>query len=445
MKDKKEVKAVILMLWYITRRLDKSYISSKDEYDWLSLKGFYDENLEGAFWQLADETKQYLQKIQQCFEDEVTEIRNKISPPKRGGPKKFSTTAGEDEAVLIEIYENVKKPVIDLNCISDENDREFFKTLESLRDKFKSEEAPEILKVYYLLLSKSGYFDDITKNPSQVENLSMLTQTMSNYEEYISQTDIRGLYFFLTQVIRNYSANYDEPDGVQLMTVHSAKGLEFPVTIVSSLQKDEFPMKVKDEERSKKTIMMKDTFYTPNECLEYKHFTDETGEYRPITVEEENQRELEEEERVIYVAMTRAADLLILSCIGDVPECIENLYPCLTPFTLDVLDNVKICRHFEKEDTEQLILNYSKYTKYCSCPFKYNLGYNLGFSRPGAKAANRGTVFHEIMETVNLKLIEGEKISKNELSGIIQKAYSSMFNIQENPEEYEEFKKNTME
>ena len=89
-------------------------------------------------------------------------------------------------------------------------------------------------------------------------------------------------------------------------------------------------------------------------------------------------------------------------------------------------------------------MNYSKYTKFCSCPFKYNLGYNLEFSRPGTKYANRGTVFHEIMETVNLNLIEGEKISKDELIEITHETYGAMFDIEENPEEYEEFKENVI-
>jgi len=90
------------------------------------------------------------------------------------------------------------------------------------------------------------------------------------------------------------------------------------------------------------------------------------------------------------------------------------------------------------------VLNYSKYTQYKSCPFKYDLGYNLGFARPGIKAANRGTVFHEIMETVNLKLLDGVKVSAEELSQITYDTYKSMFDIGENPEEFEEFRTNVI-
>lgn len=445
LKAQKEIKAVIIMWWYITRKLDDSYISSQDEYNWISLQGFYDEDLQGTFWSFADSTKQYLQGIQETFEDEVARVRNELSPPKRGGPKKFSTTHNEEEPILIEIFRNVEKPVVDLDKITDEKDREFFERLEFLRDKTFSKERPEILKVYYEMLSMSGYFDDADSSINQVSNLAMLTQMMSNYEEYIAPDDIRGFYYFLTQSVRNYGAHYADEGGVQLMTVHAAKGLEFPVTIVSSIQNDGFPMSVKDPKRKSPNIMFKDTFYTPNECLEYKYFTDENGECRPITIEEENEQELEEEQRVIYVAMTRAADLLILSCMGELPERVENIRDCLTPFSFEALGDVEIRKHFENSEEESLVMNYSKYTKYCSCPFKYNLGYNLGFTRPGAKAANRGTAFHEIMEKVNLELLEGNEIDKDELLEITDEAYGSMFDIKENPEEYGEFRNNVID
>ncbi len=444
LEKQKEVKAIIILWWYITRKTDYSYISSQEEYNWINLSAFYDENLEGAFWKLADSTKDYIRNLQESFEDKVKKVRNELNPSANGRQKIFRTTHKENEQILIEIYNNVEKPVIDLDKITDENDKAFFEKLESLRNKTFSKEPPEILEVYYQFLEMSAYFDDVESNINQASNLATLSQSMSNYEEFISSNDIRGFYFFLTQTIRNFGAYYGDDGGVQLMTVHAAKGLEFPVTIVASIEKKEFPKEVKDPKRKASNIMFKDTFYTPNDCLEYKYFTDENGEYRPVTIEEENKATLEEEERVIYVAMTRAADLLIVSSLGELPDRMANIKDCFKPFSFKKLEKVKIDKHFENSEEEQLVLNYSKYTKFCSCPFKYNLGYNLGFSRPGAKAANRGTVFHEIMEKVNLKLIEGKKVENDELINIIYEVYGSMFDINQNPEEYGEFKDNVI-
>ena len=439
-QDQKEVRAIIILLWYITRKLNKSYISSQDEYYWLNLSGFYNEDLEGAFWSLTDQTKDYIKGLQESFEDEVAKLRNKLSPPKRKNTvKNFTGTYGEIEQVLIDIYRQVEKPVIDLDQIEDANDREFFEKLEYLRCKVNSDKPPEILDVFYRFFALSDYFDSVKDNSEEVENLALLTQTVSNYEEFISKTDIRGLYFYLTRVIRNYSADYGDEDGVQLMTVHSAKGLEFPVTIVASIEKDEFPMANKDPKREKPTVLFKNTFYTPNGLLKYKYFTDDEGNYRPISIEEENEKALEEEERVIYVAMTRAADLLIVSCLGELPEKLNEIKDSFEEFTSDKLKTVKIDKHYDNSDEEKLSLNYSKYTKYCSCPFKYNLGYGLGFARPGAMEAHRGTAFHEIMETLNLKLIENQEISDEDLKEITHEAYQSLLDINENPTQFKKF------
>lgn len=440
-QDQKEVKAVIILLWYITRKLNKSYISSQDEYNWLNLSAFYNNDLEGAFWKLTDQTKEYIRSLQESFEEEVQELRNKLSPPKRKNTiKKFSGTHSEEEQVLIEIYRQVDKPKIDLEQIEDDGDREFFERLESLRKKVNSDKPPEILKVFYSFLSISSYFESVKNNEEQVANLALLTQTISNYEEFISTTDTRGLYFYLTRVIKNYTADYGDPDGVQLMTVHAAKGLEFPVTIVASIEKDEFPMAIKDPKREKNTVMFKNTFYTPNGLLKYKYFTDDEGNFRPISIEEENEKQLEEEERVIYVAMTRAADLLIVSCLGELPEKLNEIKDSFEEFSFDKLKDVKICKDFDNSEEEKLALNYSKYTKYCSCPFKFNLGYNLGFARPGAKEANRGTAFHEIMETINLQLIENQEITPEDLKEITHDAYESLLDINENPDDFKKFK-----
>ena len=439
LKDKKEVKAILILLWYITRRIDKSYISSSKEYKWLNLKAFCDEDYEDVFWHLADETKQYLISLQESFEDEVTKIRNLVSPSKNGREKNFTGTASESEDVLIEIYSQVEKPTINLSKISNDNDKKFFEKLEELREVIDLEEVT-ILEIYYELLTLGNYFENIEENINQVCNLSSLTQTIYNYESTISKTDIRGLYFFLNRAIENYDANYVDNGGVQLMTVHSAKGLEFAVTIITSLEEDKFPMKPKDPERKKTNIFMKDTFYTPNEFLEYKYFQD-GDEYRPITIEEENQRNIEEEERVIYVAMTRAADLLILSCIGEIPESIENIRPMLKEIDLD---NVEIKKHFVKSDEDILRLNYSKYSAYKLCPHRFNLLYNLGFKSSDQEKTDLGTVFHNVMDILNQKLKDNMVISEKEVKNITEEIFESKFSLEENKAEFDEVYKNIL-
>jgi len=443
-----EVKSIITLLWYLSRNTRLGYVPSKDELKELSLKAFCGEYFEPVFWSLEDSTKSYLSDLQKNYEDEILRIENEIRQNRGDGKVRavHNVKKNEDQDTLNEIFKNLQLPIINIDKVH-ENDKEFFMKLDELRDKIESEEPPTILSVFYELIAMGDLFTDIEANYRKIANLAILTQTITNYESFISETDLRGVMFFIMNSIENYESYQKEVEGVQLMTIHAAKGLEFPVTIITSLEKDKFPMVSRDPNREKDFIFPNDTYYTPNECLKYKTILkEENGElkHKSISIEEENHLNDEEEDRILYVAMTRAADLLILSTIGEMPTQIENIRDCTVPFSMDELSNVTIEESYESPKGEQLVLNYSKYTQYKSCPFKYDLGYNLGFARPGIKAANRGTVFHEIMETVNLKLLYGVKISIEELSQITYDTYKSMFDIGENPEEFEEFRANVI-
>lgn len=457
--DQDEVKSVITLLWYIARRTDKNYFSSEDELKDKNLKQFCTESDEDMIWSLKDETKRYLIELEEKYCDRLLEV-NRTVPVKEcerntRAPHKIPVNRTSES--LAKIFSQVDKPVVDLSKINDSDDREFFRKLDEFRCNFESDEPKSILTIFYELLSLNDYFESIEDDPAKLYNLAILTQTISNYESFISETDIRGLYFFLTRWIKDYSSYYSEDGGVQLMTVHAAKGLEFPVTIVSNLEKGKFPMAIKDPERKMTYINGTETFYTPARFLKYKDIPIEDEEelsvedYDKRLIEEENKLDEMEELHIVYVAMTRAADLLILSCVGELPPEIENL-KCgegdfaLKQFTLNDLNDVDIEKEAPEPDEEALVMNYSKYTKYCSCPFKYNLGYNMGFTRSGtAKAANRGTAFHNIMEYVNLKLINQENITQEELNDAIRREYGSMFDIDENIAEYNEFKNNVIE
>ena len=442
--EQNEVKSLITLLWYVSRNTNVGYIPSNDELNELNLKAFCGKYFETPLWSIDNSTKTYLCELQDSYYGEVTDIENNLTGKQFSVDKVHNVKKRENQDTINEIFKELQMPVIDLNKIAEE-DRFFFEKLDEIKAEIQSEEPPTILEVFYELIALSNLYD-VELKYGEIANLALLTQTISNYESFISETNFRGVLFFLMSAVKNYASYQKEGEGINLMTIHAAKGLEFPVTIITSLEKDKFPMISKDPNREKDFVFPNDTYYTPNECLKYKTILKEDDDgnlkHEFISIEEENLLNIEEEDRILYVAMTRAADLLILSTIGKVPEQIERIRDYTVPFDFEKLNNVTISGSDDEEDKGPITLNYSKYTKYISCPFKYDLGYNLGFTRGGAKAANRGTVFHEIMETVNLKLKEGEKVSRQELSQITLETYKSMFDIEDNMQEYEEFKEN---
>ncbi|MBR4447918.1 ATP-dependent DNA helicase, partial [Methanobrevibacter sp.] len=436
LKDRDEVKSIIILLWYLTRRVDNAYISSADELKDLNLKGFCGETFEPSFWCLEDETKQYLTNLQESYQDELLKVENEFRKNQGKRPVRavHNIKKNEDLDTLVEIFKQVEKPQIDLSKISNEKDREFFQFLEDLRAEIASEEPPTVLNVYYRLISRGNFFENTDENSIEVNNLAVLTQTIYNYESFMSQTDIKGAYFFLSRLIGDYSSYCENSGGVQLMTVHAAKGLEFPVTIVATLEKDKFPMALKDPNHEKDYINGSETFYTPNEFLDFKNITDE----------EENELDKSEEAHIIYVAMTRASDLLILSCCGEIPEEINKIKPLLKEFSLDELRDVTIKNSYSNPEDEKLKLNYSSYSTYNLCPFMYNLIYNLGFKVSDENVTNLGTVFHEVMEIVNLKLKDNQKVTKDELKQITKEVYTSMFDIDQTQDEFDELEESVL-
>jgi ATP-dependent exoDNAse (exonuclease V) beta subunit len=99
-----------------------------------------------------------------------------------------------------------------------------------------------------------------------------------------------------------------EPNAVRLMTIHAAKGLEFPVVCVADLGRQpnlRTPDLLVDADRlGIRLIGLDGGDSTP------------ALDYEALAVER-RRREAEEEDRVFYVAMTRARDLLVLSGAVD--------------------------------------------------------------------------------------------------------------------------------
>jgi ATP-dependent helicase/nuclease subunit A len=191
----------------------------------------------------------------------------------------------------------------------------FFQKLDGWRDAIRTLGVPEGLSRLYqesgLLIWSAG----LPHGPQRVANLQMLYQRALEFSRFQRQGLGRFLAFLRDlqdQDMDLGTAPVATPgdDAVRIMSIHKSKGLEFPIVIVAGLSS-------RFNERDTQGDYLVDS--ADGLGLQYKD--PETGwrwpspQYQRIRTAA-NRRRLAEEARLLYVAMTRARDKLIL--VGSV-------------------------------------------------------------------------------------------------------------------------------
>ena len=433
--EKPEIKSILTLLFHLIRNNDPHYHITISWEKWLNLKAYTGADFEQKLFDLSDSTKRILNKIQEDFEQLVIDTRNEIDPQDKPFDDFLKASQGHDD-ILKELYSCVERPILtDENIIrygiTDEDDIEFFRKLNALREEILSDEIPyndkpNILEVYMALLTDfTDYlnydFIQDEDNYEELKNISVFTNTFYNYEQIRKSKDLRGAFWFIYSNIYSFSPyNDNSKDGVQIMTVHGAKGLEFPIVILAALDRRFFPVHFEDPSINDK-VKNSPSYFTPYEFLEYK---DET-----FDSDSERLKHDLEEERIIYVAMTRAQDVLILSTLlnkrllkrlnfqvrkrnaeGIIktmkgPDCINELVNRnIDKIKFLDANNPDISRRVcdvKQGNDEKVNLSFSSIESYLECPFKYGMTYDIMFKTSQEKVQSDGIFVHNVFEVVN--------------------------------------------
>ncbi|MDR3222406.1 MAG: UvrD-helicase domain-containing protein [Methanobrevibacter sp.] len=432
--EKDEIKSILLLFYYLIENDEKPYIMNKWEVKWLNISGFASESFNMI--NLSEQTRNILLELENKYKNKVIEVEKEVYEEligKKSRKRTFKGIFDRDEEILIEIFNRVEKPFLwkyntkDLRKlgISDDDDLEFFDRLYNLRkeldeerknENIKYENVSTLLNVFYRLLDITGYlnieFVEDEKNTEELGNLGILSHTLYNLENVITRTNLRVMFWYLYHNIENYDSNRTyQSDEVQIMTIHKSKGLEFPVTIVYGLQKDSFPSKFRDDENKLTGLMGVPLFPVPNEFAEYK---------KSLSLEEKEKHDYLEERRVLYVAMTRAEDILVLSTRldrnGNMPK-IEGID--FNPISIPEITNdfsILPKTHFKhiKKDEELLPLSFTSLESYKNCPFKYYLKYNLFFAESDNIYMKKGNFVHKFLNRIHRRA-KDEKINFDEM------------------------------
>lgn len=194
------------------------------------------------------------------------------------------------------------------------------------------------------VLGDSGYYDYISAMPAgerRKANLDMLVERAVAYEK----TSYRGVFQFVRYIekLQKYSVDYGEAsiigeneDTVRIMSIHKSKGLEFPIVFLSGTAK---PFNKQD---TRNRVIFHPDFGigmdVVNPVLRVRTATLMKKVFQNKLLLEN----LGEELRVLYVAMTRAREKLIVTGAKKkfseyVEHCVDSMDPGETVLSYDTL------------------------------------------------------------------------------------------------------------
>lgn len=197
----------------------------------------------------------------------------------------------------------------------------FFALLDMLREKVPYTSVYDLLKEIY---KQTGYYEYVTILPAGTirrGNLDMLLQKALDFEN----TSYQGLFHFNRYIekLHQYNIDFGEAGGVhsknavRIMSIHKSKGLEFPVVFVGGMGKQ-----FNQQDARSRLILHPDIGIGPD-YVDYKKRTKSPTLVKKVIQKKIVLENLAEELRILYVAMTRAKEKLILT--GQVKDANKKL------------------------------------------------------------------------------------------------------------------------
>jgi DNA helicase-2/ATP-dependent DNA helicase PcrA len=194
-------------------------------------------------------------------------------------------------------------------------------------------------------------------------------------------------------------------DTVSILTVHQAKGLEWPVVFLPALSSLRFPSKYAGQSQ---TWLLPDTVF-------------------PIRLRQRYEGSDADERRLFYVAMTRARDTIYLSTFERITKATTP-----SPYLREVAnhsggikkyDQLPIpaaARDTQPKEMPPVELSFSDIATFEDCGFRYRLGALFGFQQELAIELGYGKALHHVLRQVAEIARAADKIPQQaELTTII--------------------------
>jgi DNA helicase-2/ATP-dependent DNA helicase PcrA len=235
-------------------------------------------------------------------------------------------------------------------------------------------------------------------------NLGKFSQVITDYEAIHFHTQPDDLYAgFSGYLIHNApdyypegweDAGFAQPDAVQVMTVHRAKGTEFPIVFLPNLVKNRFPTKGQGGRKWSHVL--------PPAAVVGGHRLD-GGEA--------------DERRLLYVALTRAKKYLYCSWA---PEAAKGMFAKESPFVREITASAYVLTRepaspaIEKlpprprQAQSEILLTFSELKYFYECPYQFKLRFMYGFNPGFHEKIGFGKSLHDALAEIHHKALDGE-------------------------------------
>jgi ATP-dependent helicase/nuclease subunit A len=198
----------------------------------------------------------------------------------------------------------------------------------------------------WLIYQQTGYYDYVGGLPGGLQRQANLRALYDRARQY-EATSLRGLFRFLRFIDRMQDSGNDlgaaraigeQENVVRIMSIHKSKGLEFPVVFVAGIAKQFNQRDLHHFFLVHKKLGFGPRFVDTDLRITYPSLPQ-------LAIKKRAKLEmLAEEMRVLYVAMTRAREKLIM--VGTVPSVYNLLkdWSLLLTRTQPMISNYKLAR-----------------------------------------------------------------------------------------------------
>lgn len=245
-------------------------------------------------------------------------------------------------------------------------------------------------------------------------NLGKFSQVITDYEQIHFHSDASSLYASFSGFLRHQAPDYypegwegtgyATPDAVQIMTVHQAKGMEFPVVFVPDLVKNRFPAKGAGGRQWYHVIP------------------------RAAVVDADRYFGSEEDERrLFYVALTRSRKYLFCSWAPEGKKGYDKESPFFREF---VAGGYALTREPDLPEPQRLaprpgveqietVLTFSELKYFFECPYQFKLRFLYGFNAVIHEELGFGKSLHDALAEVHRRAIAGDIVDADAVPGLL--------------------------